>query len=74
MMLRDGRRLLDAIRVSPPGKRGAGFARREIIRPLLLPKSAAVERDNLGGLFARFGAAGETALAVVTPWTNSAMP
>jgi putative aminopeptidase FrvX len=31
----------------------------------LLPKSAAVERDNLGGLFARFGA-GETALAVVT--------
>jgi endoglucanase len=33
----------------------------------LLPKSAAVERDNLGGLFARFGAAGETALAVVTP-------
>lgn len=33
----------------------------------LLPKAAAVERDNLGGLFARFGAAGETALAVAAP-------
>jgi putative aminopeptidase FrvX len=33
---------------------------------VLLPKSAAVERDNLGALFARFGA-GEPALAVVAP-------
>ncbi len=35
----------------------------------LLPKAATVEQDNLGGLFARFGAAGtgETALAVVAP-------
>jgi putative aminopeptidase FrvX len=32
----------------------------------LLPKAAAVERDNLGGLFAKFGA-GEAALAVVAP-------
>ncbi len=33
----------------------------------LLPKAAVVERDNLGGLFARFGTAGETALAVMAP-------
>jgi len=33
----------------------------------LLPKAALIERDNLGGLFARFGAPGDTALAVVTP-------
>jgi len=33
----------------------------------LLPKAAVVERDNLGGLFARFGTPGETALAVAAP-------